>query len=243
VTGLRPLVKDVLFWSLPHGVRRVLVRALRPAKLRELDQVRSRFLAPYDELGCIFVHIPKTAGISIGNALFGKAPSWHLGVRTYQLVYGPEDYSRRFKFAFVRNPWARLVSAYDFLKGGGVEEHDRAWRDSHMRPDERFTDFVERWLTPSNARTEIHFLPQSEFLSVVPWSDVDVDFVGRFERLESDFAEVCRRLGVQRSLPHVNRGPARASEDYRGRYDEASARRVEEVYAGDIHRFGYRFGE
>lgn len=212
-------------------------------RFKEISGVRSRFLAPYDELGCVFVHIPRTAGISVGNALFGKAPSWHLSVRAYQLMYARAEYRRRFKFTFIRNPWARAVSAYDFLKGGGVEEHDRAWRDRHMLPDESFADFVRRWLTPANASTEIHFVPQWDFLSIASWSDPGLDFVGRFEHLEADFEEVCRHLGVQRALPHVNRSANHESRDYPDRYDDASARRVAEVYARDVERFGYRFGE
>lgn len=215
---------------------------LSPARYKYVMNTRTEYLQCYDSLSCIFIHVPKTGGLSIGNALFNRAPSWHLSVRAYCLMYSGQEYRQFFKFAFVRDPWDRVASAYRFLTRGGVEERDRKWRDDNLRADESLRDFVKRWLNPRSARSEIHFVPQIEFLRRVPWGPVEVDFVGRFENLAEDFEEVCRRLGVFADLGHVNRTSSSASEEgSRSAYDREAMEIVAEVYRDDILTFGYRF--
>jgi hypothetical protein len=61
---------------------------------------------------CIFVHIQKTGGQSI-RALFSDGPpdaNYHRQARELRSVYGEDAWRQCFKFAFVRNPWDRLVS-------------------------------------------------------------------------------------------------------------------------------------
>jgi hypothetical protein len=68
-----------------------------------------------------------------------------------------------------------------------------------------------------------------------------VDFIGRYERLEDDFAEACRRIGIPApALPHRRQATDR-SRDYRSYYDEATAALVAERFAADIALLDYRF--
>jgi hypothetical protein len=81
------------------------------------------------------------------------------------------------------------------------------------------------------------FMPQYEWLSDSDGTCI-VDFVGRFERLGSDFDEVCRRIGVRASLPHVKKS---AHRDYRELYSPECRELIARVFAGDIERYGYAF--
>ena len=59
-----------------------------------------------------FVHIQKTGGTSIRVALgLPKVPPGkHWSAARHRAALGREEWERRFTFAFVRNPWDRLVS-------------------------------------------------------------------------------------------------------------------------------------
>jgi len=81
----------------------------------------------FDEYRCIYYHIPKTAGLSVCQGLFGHHGPGHIDARTYRLIFGRAHFEKYFRFTFVRNPWDRLVSAYHFLQAGGLDREDRAW--------------------------------------------------------------------------------------------------------------------
>jgi len=65
-----------------------------------------------------------------------------------------------------------------------------------------------------------------------------VDYIGRYETLDYDFAEICRRIGINVQLPHLNRTVHR---DYRSYYTDASRTRVEELWEVDVANFRYTF--
>ena len=80
-------------------------------------------------LNCHFVHIPKTAGTSIGAFLSGlsmkageegsnnnyielKRLSKHAKAAEIRKVYGCDYWNKLYTFSFVRNPWELMVSSY-----------------------------------------------------------------------------------------------------------------------------------
>lgn len=234
-----------MFWALPYEVRRTSYRILRPQGFAYLQALRKRqleseySLASPEELGCLFVHLPKTGGISIAKALFGDLGGGHLDVGQYLLVYERSLYEKLFKFAFVRNPWDRLVSAFLFLKQGGLNESDRAFAERLDRYS-TFEEFVTHWVTPENVQTGSHFRPQ---LEQICWPGTRVpamDFIGRFERLHQDFQTVCATLGVTGvELPHKNRTAGK--RDYRSYYNDKTRQVVADIYREDAELFGYDF--
>jgi hypothetical protein len=196
------------------------------------------------ELKCIFVHIPRTGGTSVESALglfgdwrdentnsmFGLITSPDLKSSTRLTKYLqhltaeelrsllPDEFEKYYRFAFVRNPWERMVSIWCYnMRAKGVS----------------FEEFLEKtehsWFG--------HLTPQHTFVTTAN-GECLVDFVGRFERLTADFAEICSRLSIERALPHLN---AMTHADYRTYYDETSRKIVERRYGDDIERFRYKF--
>jgi hypothetical protein len=62
----------------------------------------------------IFVHVPKTGGTSI-ESLLDLSGAKHNTARQYRNFF-PDVWKRYFSFAFVRNPWDRVLSFYMFRK-------------------------------------------------------------------------------------------------------------------------------
>lgn len=118
-----------LLW---YASRPLVNRALPDAWAQKLTWWRHRYLPrtetrgdgkvkhslrPCDEMGCIFVHIPKAAGTSVAHGLFGRGVG-HKSIYEYRKIFGA-DFQEYFKFAVVRNPFSRVVSAYESLRRGG----------------------------------------------------------------------------------------------------------------------------
>jgi hypothetical protein len=145
-----------------------------------------------------------------------------------RIEIGRKQFETYFKFGFVRNPWDRVVSLYERAEG------------LQFRNTMSFGEFVD-WIQYSSS-TCIHPTPHRYQLDwfVDPNGNVLADFIGRFERLDEDWAFVAQKLGIAERLPHRGANPrARHYTEYytpRTRYVIANKFRV------DIEHFGYEFG-
>jgi hypothetical protein len=218
-----------------HHFRRLNFRTFRPAKFAALQAKRATF----DRHQCIFVHIPKCAGISVVKSLFGDFDCGHTSLLRYQIMFAPEEFRRYFKFTFVRNPFDRLVSAYFFMQKGGINEKDRRWAQRKLARFDSFEAFVKNWVTPFNVERALHFRPQTRFICLDNRPPA-MDFVGYLENIEADFAFVARKLGLNARLLETNRNAAR-ERDYRQYYNDETRKIVARVYANDFKMLGYTF--
>ena len=143
----------------------------------------------------------------------------------------PQDIMREyFKFAFVRNPWDRLLSAYAYLK----TLHDRLYGGF-----EQWLSFVCSQVRERTYEPGAHHAPQADYL-LHEGSEV-LDFVGRYENLQQDFASVCTRLGVAASQLPVRNKSHQKTGHYSRLYNQAMVELVEETYHEEIALLGYAF--
>jgi hypothetical protein len=204
----------------------------------------------------IFIHVPKAAGMSIDGALAPYAHRtehvlvnrllalvgihvnhytshrWkrfrrHVTARTVRRHLPARVYNDFFKFAFVRNPWDRIVSQYHYILRNRTYHRHRL-----VTSMSDFREYVGYELSRNKPR-------QRDFVTDRRGRLI-VDFVGRYERLDRDFAAVCRTLNVEAVLPHVNRTSHR---DYRCYYDPPTIERVASHFRKDIDFFGYTFDD
>ena len=178
----------------------------------------------------IFIHINKTAGSSIERAL--QLRFEHKTAAEKRGELGDWRWNRAFKFSFVRNPWDKALSHYNYRVATdqtGMGDRHIAFRDWILRAygehDPRYYDqprmFMPQysWLTDGDGR-------------------IAVDFVGRFESLEDDFAKVCNRIGANCRLPHLKRSP---HGHYSRAYDAESRDCIATAFAADLSHFGYSY--
>jgi hypothetical protein len=208
----------------------------------------------------IFFHVAKTAGLSIREALKGYAQEpekfkikrppklkdgapnplyevWealllHAKARDAAKELPAEVFDTSYKFAFVRNPWDWHVSMYHFILR--EKTHMRHKIVQSMGSFEEYLEWVVNTKNPyPKGATKL----QKDIIT-----DADgkllVDFVGRYEHLARDFAQVCRVLNIDATLQHINRTNHR---DYRSYYNERTRNIVAEHFSADIELFGYTF--
>lgn len=195
---------------------------------------------------CIFAHVPKTGGKAVLSAfdlpMLGRdydgrrveieEPYGHHSLQNYA---GRTEFAY-FKFAFVRNPWDRLVSAFAYLMGGGCNDDDARFRDKHLSQfGGDFSAFVRR--LPQLIEEAPHFRPQIEWLCDRD-GKILTNFLGRFERLQTDFSVVAEQLNIPGRLPVLN---ASVHRPYREYYDDRTRDIVAAAYRSDIRAFGYEF--
>lgn len=193
----------------------------------------------------IFIHLPKTGGNSVQDALrdFADdevvAPHAHQdGVERFELRNPKhkklvkhstlKDYVEALGPAFddfkvyttIRNPYDRIVSYYFSPHRGKVE-----WRFS------KFKAFAKTVAT------------LDEFITLAPDRTPDLGRITaflRFERLEQDFAAMCADLGLgDVRLPHRNKSLNR--RDYRDCYDDELIAWVRDRHKLELDLGNYSF--
>jgi hypothetical protein len=185
----------------------------------------------------IFIHIPKTAGVSLAKAIYGDVTLE--GHRSFYfnsiaLNIKNEDY---FSFSFVRNPFDRLYSAYKFLNAGGMNHLDKLAFQTHLSVFEDFEDLILNGLNKKLIYQITHFIPQHEYLCDKS-GNILVDFIGRFEDLESDTLLLSKRLKKDINLSHLN---FNSKLNYKEVYTDEMIYKVNQIYQKDIDIFKYTF--
>ena len=188
----------------------------------------------------IFIHIQKTAGDAIEAAVRKDDPALdtdrfggrrHLFARDVKAMVPPEMWASHYRFAFVRNPWDRLVSWYSMC----VQIPQPNPFAKFIRENApTFTDFIVRTTSGMAERTtwsQLDYVTDAEGALIV-------DFVGRFERLADDYAVVKARLGLTHDLPRTNTSSHAGYRDY---YTAETKAIVARRFARDIAHFGYVF--
>jgi len=194
----------------------------------------------FKEVGGIFIHVPKAAGISISRSLYGISTG-HYTAQTYKRI-SAKEFSKYFKFAFVRNPWDRAVSAYTFVKQGGTKFVQPTKSDIYASGIfDDFDTFLFDWLQYQNLlEIDVVFAPQYHFIC----DDDDqllVDYVGKMETLESDIIKISEKLGRPIDIKHLNKSTKQ--KDFRSYYSDKSIELVAKIYQKDIDMFNYSFDD
>ena len=180
----------------------------------------------------IFIHINKTAGTSIGNAI-GLPVKHHQTAREIIAKIGREKWDTAYKFTLVRNPWDKVVSHYEYrLKRNKTELASRnisfsGWVTKTYGPDK----------DPFFYNNPKAFQPQVEWLKDDE-GKIAIDFIGRFETISEDFNQIKSAIGLEAELPHLN---ASKRAGYQSYYDEETREIVADWFQEDIALFGYQF--
>jgi len=132
------------------------------------------------------------------------------------------------KFCFVRNPYRQVVSDY-------------LWIGRNTRTKFSFTTYL-RALAAPDARSRI--LPSGwvrnwDMISVD--GKLAVDFVGRFENMEDDFASITSRLGLGRLEIAGISAKKSPTYDYRSFYSDEDVELVTGLFREEIEEFGYSY--
>lgn len=170
------------------------------------------------EHNSVFVHIPKVAGQSIETMFLNELGlNWeqrselllrkkrpgeagperlaHLRARDYvDLGYiSKEEFDNSFRFSFVRDPYKRAFSFYNFLGYSRIMS---------------MKGFVEHVLPQKLKTDDFFFRSQYDYLYSKD-GQLLVEFVGRLENIRTDIKQVVEKAGMPNaSLPHVNKSKA-----------------------------------
>lgn len=172
--------------------------------------------------------------------------------------YSPDEIAHRlenyYKFMFVREPMARLASAFlnkfreipSYMKKYGVPIIKRYRRGAPPNPkgnDVTWNEFVHYVVDTPLQRYNQHWLPYHVLCQPCT---VDYDFIGSYENLEAEANYVIREVHADRRVAFPRRQayyrPLKAEQlqSMLGEVSDGLLEKLVSVYQQDFDLFGYR---
>jgi len=204
---------------------------------------------------CIHVHIPKCAGTAITAALFGANRHKHMRAVQYKNLL-QDDYESYYSFAFVRNPYDRMVSFYEMLKrnfpnGNCIQHKKMLTKCVKLFGDNTFESFV-KFVAWCNEDPDAHVRPFGiesihELSPQTKWvcnsdGELLVNNIYKYECIQKSYSELCDKLECperKNKLRRKNGSPNRGF--YPKYYNNDTLAVFEDLFSSDLELFGYHF--
>lgn len=179
----------------------------------------------------IYIRMHRVGGTSTAMAL--GVDKIHFTAKEAINCVGLSVWNSTFKFAFVRNPFAKAVSTYNHFP-----KNDRFQMRSKPIA---FDEWIKKIY--GNKRDAKYYFSASFFQSQSDWLKdhqgvISLNKIVRLENIEEDFPEILEMLGIEAPIPHVN---SSKKVDYRSYYTEESYDLVRNWHQEDLDNFSYTF--
>ena len=208
----------------------------------------------------IFVHIPKNAGttatkilstytywsdLELGGTKFGEslAPIYanrfgigkHTRAETIRNILGEQVWDRSFKFALVRDPFARTFSIFRFLRQW------KDWPNSHIMNDfTTFESFVTSKFFLESSGPDGMFNPQFTWVTNMN-GNIVLNHVGKVENMSDSFRILNEASNLSISINKIERiNESGAADEHQAAYTDAARAVVMKRYQRDFVLFGYK---
>lgn len=185
----------------------------------------------------IYIATQRVASTSIQESLLrniDEDSTSHQDLVNYEQAedkYGKPALNKNFVFSFVRNPWDRMVSIFFHQ----VETNPKLLYSTGART---FEDFVNE--VTQNRLGTLHDLCHSQVSMLKnKFSDIRLDYTGRFEELNRDYKTVCEAISIEPTrLRKLNQS---YHFNYKHYYNDNLKSKVARFFEEDIDTFKYVF--
>lgn len=193
---------------------------------------------------------PKVAGSSIIQTLLhldDNIPKWVIhdhnlpvsrqsisSLRDPKLFWECMTDPNAFRFAFVRNPYARILSCYRDKIESGREPRFLTYVGIHDGKKPTFLEFLKRIEQQPVRAMNRHWMPQS---ALIP-KPVDLSMIGRFENIDEHMMTLAEKLGLNsQNLHKMDPHQTKTGNEFQMTCEEF--RIVNKIYKEDFKRFSY----
>jgi len=188
-----------------------------------------------------FVHIPRSAGTSIGHWL--KA---NMGTSSYQEWYNhpalEEMQPTGTTFTVVRNPWDRIVSLYQFSKNVKVQGYpniSNEWAQNYINQLNGFTEWpsFETWVINLENFKMPNLFQFTMLTTQTYWAD-NTNIILHYENLDKEFTKIQQLANCVSPLLKEN---SSEHTEYKYMYTARTKDLIYKWFKEDVNKWRYEF--
>ncbi len=160
--------------------------------------------------------------------------------RITDLDYDYKTLKNAWSFAFVRNPWDRLVSTYHSQVENSLEPCFQTHPEYNIVEGMTFPSFIKQIqkLSYPPEWWDAHIRPQ--WYSTCNWrQEIILDYIGKFENYTEDLRNIQKHMSLEPIRPKTINKTKR--EHYQCYYNHITKNIVAEIYEKDIDLFKYSY--
>jgi hypothetical protein len=155
-----------------------------------------------------------------------------------------EQWETYFKFTFVRNPYDKAISSYEFIK---QKQFDDRVNKEVLNEDCTFTNFYKNQFKYNDNGFMHYHAYETQYTNFKNnTSDIQIDYIAKYEKINEEIIHILKQIGIEDYTKHLHlidencRINASQKKNLTEYFTDDALKIINILFHDDFEKFGYK---